>query len=98
MTTDDTTVLALLVEALPHLRGGLRPESARFTARLLYERLGLDAAAVISSTDGILGYIGAGSDHHLEGLPNLTEITRRTLRSGRPYTTAERAARMWWAR
>jgi LytS/YehU family sensor histidine kinase len=91
MTTDDTTVLALLVEALPHLRGGLRPESARFTARLLYERLGLDAAAVISSTDGILGYIGAGSDHHLEGLPNLTEITRRTLRSGRPYTTAERA-------
>jgi two-component system sensor histidine kinase LytS len=79
------------VEALPHLRGGLRRESARFTARLLYERLGLDAAAVISSTDGILGYIGAGSDHHIEGLPNLTEITRRTLRSGRPYTTADRA-------
>src|ERR1700693_4240266 len=27
----DQTVLDLLVEALPHLRGGLRPESARFT-------------------------------------------------------------------
>ena len=91
MITDDTTVLDLLVQALPHLRGGLRPESARFTARLLYDCLGLDAAAVISSTDGILGYIGAGSDHHLEGLPNLTEITQRTLRSGIPYTTADRA-------
>jgi two-component system sensor histidine kinase LytS len=91
MIRDDTTVLDLLVEALPHLRGGLRPESARFTARLLYDCLGLDAAAVISSTDGILGYIGTGSDHHLEGYPNLTEITKRTLRSGVPYTTADRA-------
>jgi two-component system LytT family sensor kinase len=91
MISDDTMVLDLLVEALPHLRGGLRPESARFTARLLYDCLGLDAAAVISSTDGILGYIGAGSDHHLEGLPNLTEITKRTLRSGLPYTTADRS-------
>ena len=88
--SDDTTVLDLLVEALPHLRGGLRTESARFTARLLYERLGLDAASVVSSTDGILGYIGAGSDHHLEGTPHLTDVTRRTLAIGHPYTTTHR--------
>jgi len=86
----EQTVLDLLVEALPHLRGGLRPESAQFTARLVYENLGLDAAAVVSSTDGVLGFIGAGSDHHLEGNPNLTEITRRTLASGRAYTTSNR--------
>jgi two-component system sensor histidine kinase LytS len=86
---EDTTVLDLLVEALPHLRGGLRSESARLVAQLLFERLGLDAAAV-SSTDAILGYIGAGSDHHLEGHANLTEVTRRTMRSGTPYTTSHR--------
>jgi LytS/YehU family sensor histidine kinase len=84
----EQTVLDLLVEALPHLRGGLRGESANFTARLLYENLGLDAAAVVSSTDGVLAFIGAGSDHHLEGSPNLTDVTRRTLASGRPYTTS----------
>ncbi len=86
----EQTVLDLLVEALPHLRGGLRPESAQFTARLVYENLGLDAAAVVSSTDGVLAFIGTGSDHHLEGNPNLTDVTRRTLASGRPYTTSNR--------
>jgi len=89
MTGGDTTVLDLLVEALPHLRGGLHTESARYTARLLYERLNLDAASVVSA-DGILGYIGAGSDHHREGEPNLTDVTRRTLAAGRPYTSAHR--------
>jgi len=84
----EQTVLDLLVEALPHLRGGLRAESAKFTARLVYENLGLDAAAVVSSTDGVLAFIGAGSDHHLEGHPLLTDVTRRTLASGRPYTTS----------
>jgi two-component system LytT family sensor kinase len=86
--TRDGTVLDLLVEALPHLRGGLRPESAAFTARQVYEHLQLDAAAVVSSTDGVLAFIGAGSDHHLEGNPHLTDVTRRTLASGRPYTTS----------
>ena len=86
----EQTVLDLLVEALPHLRGGLRAESARFTADLVYEKLGLDAAAVVSSTDGVLAFVGAGSDHHIEGSPNLTDVTRRTLASGRPYTTSDR--------
>jgi two-component system LytT family sensor kinase len=86
----DQTVLDLLVAAMPHLRGGLGAESAQFTAQLVYENLGLDAAAVISSTDGVLAFIGAGSDHHLEGSPNLTDVTRRTLASGRPYTTSNR--------
>jgi two-component system LytT family sensor kinase len=86
----ELTVLDLLVEALPHLRGGLRPESAQFTARLLYDNLGLDAAAVVSATDGVLAFIGAGSEHHLEGSPNLTDLTRSTLAGGRPYATSNR--------
>ncbi len=84
----EQTVLDLLVAALPHLRGGLRPESAHFTARLVYDNLQLDAAAVVSSTDGVLAFIGAGSDHHLAGQPSLTDATRRTLASGRAYTTS----------
>jgi two-component system LytT family sensor kinase len=87
----DQIVLDLLVEALPHLRGGLRTESAAFTAGLLFDKLGLDAAAVVSATDGVLAYIGAGSDHHVVGSPHLTEITRRTLVDGRPYTTSDRS-------
>ncbi len=86
----EQTVLDLLIEAMPHLRGGLRPESARFTAQLVYDKLRLDAAAVVSATDGVLAFIGVGREHHLEGNPNLTDVTRRTLASGRPYTTSNR--------
>jgi LytS/YehU family sensor histidine kinase len=84
-------VLDVLVEALPHLRGGLRPASAEVCATLLYERLRLDAAAVVSATDGVLAYLGAGSDHHRPGSPLITELTRRVLDSGRPATSHDRA-------
>ncbi len=87
----EQTVLDLLVEALPHLRGGLGTESADFTARLVFDNLGLDAASVVS-TDGVLAYIGAGDDHHLVGHPNLTEVTRRALATGKPDTANDRAA------
>jgi LytS/YehU family sensor histidine kinase len=87
----EQTVLDLLVEALPHLRGGLAAASAEFTARLVYENLGLDAASVVSATDGVLAYIGEGDDHHLVGYPNLTEITKRALATGKPDTATDRA-------
>jgi len=74
----EASVLELLVEALPHLRGGLRPESAEFTARLLYEHLSLDAAAVVS-TERILAFVGAGADHHVVGMPSLTKLTHTAL-------------------
>lgn len=74
----EASVLDLLVRALPHLRGGLRPESAEFTAQLLYEHLSLDAAAVVS-TERILAFVGAGSDHHVVGMPNLTKLTHAAL-------------------
>jgi LytS/YehU family sensor histidine kinase len=86
---DEGAILDLLVAALPHLRGGLRSESARFTAQLLHDHLGLDAAAVVSP-DAVLAYVGAGSDHHLVGGPNLTDLTARTMLSGNPYTARDR--------
>ncbi|MGZ3496825.1 MAG: histidine kinase [Vulcanimicrobiaceae bacterium] len=79
----EDAVLDLLVQALPHLRGGLRRESAEFTARLLFDYLQLDAAAV-SSREEILAFVGAGGDHHLVGSPNLTDLTQRVLATGRP--------------
>jgi LytS/YehU family sensor histidine kinase len=86
MIVREEGVLDLLVAALPHLRGGLRPESAGFTAQLLYDHLDLDAASVIS-TDRVLAFIGQGADHHIVGEPNLTALTRRALETGEVMRT-----------
>jgi LytS/YehU family sensor histidine kinase len=86
MIVREEGVLDLLVAALPHLRGGLRPESARFTAELLFDHLDVDAVSVIS-TDCVLGFIGLGADHHIVGEPNLTVLTRRALESGNVMRT-----------
>lgn len=89
MIVREEGVLDLLVAALPHLRGGLREDSARFTAQLLHDHLDLDAASVIS-TDRVLAFIGAGADHHIVGEPNLTSLTRRALESGEVMRTQQR--------
>jgi two-component system, LytTR family, sensor histidine kinase LytS len=82
-------VLDLLVEALPHLRGGLGSESARFTAGLLYDNLGLDACAVVD-THQVLAYVGRGEDHHLIGGPALTGLTHRAMATGLAFTARTR--------
>ena len=84
-----TNVLDLVLEALPHLRGGLGEESAAFTARLLYEHLELDACAVID-TERVLAYVGRGEDHHLVGGPSLTGLTHRAIATGLPHTARMR--------
>lgn len=85
------TSLDMLVEALPQLRGGLRAESAEFTARLLYENLHLDAAAVVSN-ERILAFVGRGSDHHRVGSRSLTALTRKALETGQVVRTRDRGA------
>ncbi len=89
-TIRDETVLDLLVRALPHLRGGLRAESALFTATLLYDALDLDAAAV-TSTDEVLAFVGTGADHHATGGPCRMDLTQRVLADGIARTTHDRA-------
>ncbi len=84
-----TNVLDLVVEALPRLRGGLGVESATFTARLLYEHLGLDACAVVD-TERVLAYVGRGEDHHLVGGPSLTGLTHRAIATGAVCTARTR--------
>ncbi len=84
-----TNVLDLVVEALPHLRGGLGEESASFTARLLYRNLGLDACAVVD-TERVLAYVGRGEDHHRVGGPALTGLTHKAIATGHAYTARTR--------
>lgn len=78
----DTTVLALLVEALPLLRSGLTVTSAEGLAELLLRRLDVDAVSVVDA-DQVLGRRGAGSDHHHAGDPHRTALTHRVLAGGR---------------
>jgi two-component system sensor histidine kinase LytS len=87
---DYDAVLDLLVEALPPLRGGLHPASAAFTAKLLHERLRLDAASVLSR-DAVLAFVGTGADHHGSGAPDATVVAQRALASGE-VTRADGAA------
>ena len=88
-TRVSANVLDLLVESLPHLRGGLGSESARFTAGLLYQNLGLDACAVVD-TKNVLAYVGRGEDHHLIGGPALTGLTHRAMATGQSFTARTR--------
>jgi two-component system LytT family sensor kinase len=53
---------------LPHLRRGLTPESAAPAAPALRVLTGADAVA-LAGTDELLGYDGAGDDHHQAGDP-----------------------------
>src|ERR1700716_851893 len=83
MPTSSPLDLALAV--LPHLRGGLTPESADWTARLLLEHLETDAAAV-GDTGMTLAFVGAGADHHPPGEPIRTALTRQALLTGQPIS------------
>lgn len=83
--------LALLVEALPLLRGGLTVQSAERLAPLLRERLSVDAVAVVD-TRTVLARDGIGSDHHCAGGPIMTELTKRALAAGEMVVATGRRA------
>lgn len=88
--TADTEVLDLLVEALPYLRGGLNRHSAEQTAQLLYARLHVAAAAVVSG-ETLLAFVGLGSDHHLVERPIQTTLVQAALQSGSTIRSRERS-------
>src|ERR1700730_624886 len=82
--------LDLSLAVMPHLRGGLTPQSAAWTARLLQEHLRLDAAAVVD-TETTLAFVGIGADHHQPGLPASTQLTARALVTGQVQHARRRA-------
>jgi two-component system LytT family sensor kinase len=85
----EADLLALLTEALPHLRTGLAPEGAQRVAELLCERLDVAAASFVD-TEHIVAFAGVGADHHRPGQIYSTALTRAVLHQGRPQHTRHR--------
>lgn len=74
--------LEIASRTLPYLRAGLTRETAQAVAEIIRGATGVAAASI---TDGqvILGYAGAGADHHTPGTPPLTAACREVLADGK---------------
>jgi two-component system LytT family sensor kinase len=73
--------LQLANRTLPHLRRGLNLETGQRTAEILF-RYFEPAAVGIVAGHRVVGYVGAGADHHRDGpVPGVIEAV---LASGRP--------------
>ncbi len=90
-STQAQTVLDIASETVRYFRTGLTPESARKTARIIYERLAV-AAVSITDTQYILAHVGTGADHHLAGEKIMTKATQEVMTSGRPCFWREAGA------
>jgi two-component system LytT family sensor kinase len=75
------STLQIANETLPYLRRGLNEETAAKTVEII-QKIADVAAVAITDKKQVLGYIGAGSDHHRPGSPVLTEATREALATG----------------
>ena len=73
--------LQIANETLPYLRRGLNEETAAKTVEII-QKIADVAAVAITDKERVLGYLGAGSDHHKAGSPILTEATREALATG----------------
>ncbi|MDD3311315.1 LytS/YhcK type 5TM receptor domain-containing protein [Pseudodesulfovibrio sp.] len=74
-----------------HLRAGLDQNSAQQTALIIHERVHM-AAVAVTDTRNVLAHVGAGSDHHLPGLPIHTQATRQVLETGKPRFITKRSS------
>lgn len=73
--------LQIANETLPYLRRGLNEETAAKTVEII-QKIADVAAVAITDKNQVLGYIGAGADHHRPGSPIMTEATREALATG----------------
>ncbi len=74
-------ILSIASQTVPHLRGGLTPDSARATASIIKAETGV-AAVAVTGDKTILAHVGAGEDHHLAGAPWRTRATGLAYESG----------------
>jgi len=73
--------LQIANETLPYLRRGLNEETAAKTVEII-QKIADVAAVAITDKERVLGYIGAGADHHKAGSPILTKATQEALATG----------------
>lgn len=73
--------LTIAEEALPYLKSESPVEMAQGIAELLYKRLQV-AAVSVTNHEEVLAHIGLGDDHHRQGDPLLTHLSRQAIRTG----------------
>lgn len=82
-------VLEIVETTLPFFRQGYTPLQAQKTAQVILEELSV-AAVAFTDTEQILSHVGLGEDHHLSGMPILTDLTRRAISEGTIQVANER--------
>ena len=84
------TALAIADETLPYMRNGLTAETAKQVAKIILSITDADAVSLTDRTT-ILSFAGAGSDHHLPGMPIQTQMTHSTLDEGTIQVARQKA-------
>lgn len=73
--------LRIADKTLAHLRRGMTPETAAIVCGILYKEIQPQAVAVTNKQE-ILAHVGLGSDHHQQGIPIQTQITKDVIFHG----------------
>ncbi|MSU01197.1 sensor histidine kinase [Tissierella pigra] len=74
--------LKIADKTLAYFRKGFNEETARDTAKIIYEMTNIKAVA-FTDTEKILAHVGIGEDHHLSGSPIKTNLTREALQTNK---------------
>ena len=74
-------ILKIVEKTLPIFRRGFNEESAEKTAKIIYRELNVSAVA-FTNTERILSHVGAGHNHHTQGMLIQTELTHKSLHQG----------------
>jgi len=72
-------ILEIANKTLPHFKKGLNIESATHATHIVFEIANVDAVAITDESH-ILSHVGAESEHHLSGVPVMTEATIAALK------------------
>jgi diguanylate cyclase (GGDEF)-like protein len=84
------SILGIAGDSMAHLNDGLTPQAASEICKLVLGHTNASAVA-ITDMDTVLGFEGAGSDHHEVGGPIVTEATREALATNRRKIIRNRA-------
>ena len=74
--------LKIADRTLIYFRKGFNEETAKNTAKIIYEMTNIKAVA-FTDTEKILAHVGIGEDHHLTGSPIKTSLTREVLQNNK---------------
>lgn len=77
-------VLNLTQQTFSLFHDGLTQETAQKAAELIYQTMKI-AAVSITDRQEILAFIGAGSDHHLVGMPLQTDLSHISIDTGKTH-------------